>query len=66
MIANHHAVDVQVMSVELPPPGLGVGWPAEDGKEVRPLAKLVRTLGNDGKQAVQTHDIASLIEPSGG
>src|SRR4029079_14584065 len=40
LVADDQAVDDQVMSVDLPAPGLGRGRRAKDADPVRPLAEL--------------------------
>src|SRR5205807_3361324 len=64
VVAEHEAVDVQVMTVELPAPGLVRRRRAEDRDEVVPLAELGRAGGEDSQQAVDPHDVARLAEPS--
>jgi hypothetical protein len=64
VVAEHEAVDVQVMTVELPAPGLVRRRRAEDRDEVVPLAELGRAGGEDSQQAVDPHDVARLVEPS--
>ena len=58
LVAEHEAVQVQVVAVDLPAPRLALGRRAEDADPVQPLAILLPPLGDLADRVVQPHDVA--------
>ncbi len=61
LVAEHEAVQVDVVPVELPAPGLGRRGRAEDAEEVDPLAVLVRRAGDLADREVEAHAVARAL-----
>lgn len=65
LVAIDEAVDDQVMTVDLPSPGLGRRRLAENANLVIPLVEFIRAAGNFTGVMVQLHDIARGLVTGG-
>src|SRR5207302_1889314 len=63
LIAEHEAVQVQVMAVELPAPRSVQRWSAEETDPVQPFTVLVGLVGQLLDRFVELHHIARSLEP---
>src|SRR5437762_11759922 len=65
LIAEHEAIEVQVMSVDLPTPRRVRRWRAEDADPVEPFAIFLGLAGNFECVLVEPHDVSGGLVPGG-
>ena len=64
LVAEHEAIDVEVMAVNLPAPRLLRRWRAEDAEPIEPLAVFLRLAGDFEGMLVEAHDVAGGLVPA--
>src|SRR5207248_4339652 len=65
LIADDEAIDDQVVTIDLPSPGLLLRWLTEQTDEVDPLAVLGPTAGDFSNSVVEPHDVARRAKAAG-
>src|SRR5205085_7287032 len=62
LVADDQAVDVQVVAIELPTPGLVQRRSTENTEPVQPLSILLKAVRELAERVIEPHDIACRLE----